>query len=378
MPASAQLHPAGIAKSKQSPIHLDYIDGLRGMAALFVVLHHAYEQTWPTIIYPDSRPPRLIGLLLGWLTLGHFAVTFFIAVSGFCLMIPVIRSGGLRGGIRGFALGRVRRILPPYYAALLLSIVIAGLFLHVHTHTLYDASLPVTGRGILFHLLLIHNWFQDTRPQINGPFWSIAVESQIYVLFPLFVSVLVRRGIATFVAVAAGISTLLMVFLNWSFTPQYVLVFVMGMLAALPVFGTVGPDRTFKVPGWLKILGACAALVGVGLVFRTRGGHWVVADIIVGLMSAWLLASTGNQNNPIRRLASFWPIVWVGGFSYSLYLIHFPLQQLFWQAFVESRHLRPLFGFGVVAIPGTALIILISFVFYRMFEKPFMRSRPKA
>jgi peptidoglycan/LPS O-acetylase OafA/YrhL len=80
--------------------HLDYLDGLRAFAALFVVLHHAYLQTWPVIAYPDAGPDKLVGFWLGWLIYGHFSVTFFMALSGFCLMMPVLRSGSLRGGTR--------------------------------------------------------------------------------------------------------------------------------------------------------------------------------------------------------------------------------------------------------------------------------------
>jgi peptidoglycan/LPS O-acetylase OafA/YrhL len=102
-------------------------------------------------------------------------------------------------------------------------------------------------------------------------------------------------------------------------------------------------------------------------------------NIFVGIGSAFLLiAAKRSHKNIIRRIANFPPIVWVGGFSYSLYLLHFPIQQLIWQLFVQPYHLSKLTGFLIVAGPGTAIILLISFVFYRIFEKPFMRSKPRA
>lgn len=378
MATTTELAPS--SGVKLGKLHLDYIDGLRGLAALFVVLHHAFEQTWPILVYPDSRPPRLVWLFLGWLRYGHYAVTFFITISGFCLMIPVIRSGSLRGGLRGFAKGRVRRILPPYYAALIISIVIAGLFLKIHTHTLYDDSLPVTLQGVIFHFLLIHNWFNATRPQISGPFWSIAVESQIYILFPVLLAVFMRRGMKAFILVSAAISLVLLLALGWALTPQYLLVFTMGMFASLKAFGApAGSDLDLRVPGWLKWLGATALVITCASILRTHGGRLVTADILVGVMSAYLLFSvTRNPNNPVRRFASLGPIVWVGGFSYSLYLIHFPLQQLLWQDVVAPMHFSPTITFSVIAVPGTLLLTLISFLFYRLFEKPFMRAKPKA
>ena len=140
---SEAKHPVIIGSSVPSK-HVAYLDGLRGLAALYVVLHHAWLQTWPVTLYQDAAPGPAIMRFTRWLAFGHYAVTFFITLSGFCLMIPVLRASHLRGGVRGFALGRIRRILPPYYAALLLSTVIAVLFLRNPTHTLYDGSLPVT------------------------------------------------------------------------------------------------------------------------------------------------------------------------------------------------------------------------------------------
>jgi peptidoglycan/LPS O-acetylase OafA/YrhL len=104
-----------------------------------------------------------------------------------------------------------------------------------------------------------------------------------------------------------------------------------------------------------------------------------VLNIFIGIASAFLLtAATRNERSIIRRVANLPPIVWIGGFSYSLYLLHFPLQQLIWQLFVQPYPLSKLTGFLIVAGPGTAIILLISFAFYRVFEKPFMRSKPRA
>jgi peptidoglycan/LPS O-acetylase OafA/YrhL len=383
MPGDSQTMQEASATSPRNQ-HLDYLDGLRALAALFVVLHHAYLQTWPTILYPDSGPGKLVGICLGWLIYGHFSVTFFITLSGFCLMMPVLRSGSLRGGARGFAIGRVKRILPPYYAALLLSIVIAWGFLKVHTHTLYDQSLPVTARGILGHIFLLQN-LQGSAYQINGPLWSVATESQIYILFPLLVWIWMRRGIAPVLALTAVLSAAFYSLVYCDFiamlTPEYVFIFAIGMFAAPRAFRETTPEQA-KVRDWkFKVLVALAAIMILRALWLIPGNlsSGPILNILVGVGSAFLLiAVTRNEKSIMRRVANFPPIVWVGGFSYSLYLLHFPLQQLIWQLFVQPYHLSKLTGFLIVALPGTATILLISFVFYRIFEKPFMRSKPRA
>jgi peptidoglycan/LPS O-acetylase OafA/YrhL len=363
--------------------HLDYLDGLRAFAALFVVFHHAYLQSWPTLIYPDSAPGRLESTLFGWLIYGHFSVTFFIALSGFCLMMPVLRTGSLRGGAKGFAIARIRRILPPYYAALLLSIVIAAGFLKAHTHTMYDQSLPLTAGGILGHIFLVQN-LQAAPYEINAPLWSVATESQIYILFPFLVWIWMRKGIAPVLALTAFLAAFFYVLVYFNFiamlNPEFVFIFSIGMFAAIRAFRET--RQAPKARDWkFKLLAVIAALMIVRALWLIPGNFssGPVLNIFVGIASAFLLiAATRSQKSIVRRVANFSPIVWVGGFSYTLYLLHFPLQQLIWQLFVQPYHLSKLTGFLIVAGPGTAIILLISFAFYRVFEKPFMRSKPRA
>jgi peptidoglycan/LPS O-acetylase OafA/YrhL len=363
--------------------HLDYLDGLRAFAALFVVFHHAYLQSWPTLLYPDSAPGKLESILFGWLIYGHFSVTFFIALSGFCLMMPVLRSGSLRGGARGFALARIRRILPPYYAALLLSIVIAAGFLKVHTHTMYDQSLPLTAGGILGHIFLVQN-LQAAPYEINAPLWSVATESQIYVIFPLLVWIWMRKGIAPVLALTAALASGFYALVYFNFiamlNPEFVFIFAIGMFAAIRAFRET--KQPAKVRDWkFKLLAVVAGLMILRALWLIPGNlsSGPVLNIFVGIGSAFLLiAATRSEKSIVRRIAEFPPVVWIGGFSYTLYLLHFPLQQLTWQLFVQPCRLSKLTGFLIVAGPGTAIIVLVSFAFYRVFEKPFMRSKPRA
>src|SRR5579871_2999498 len=96
------------------PDRLPFLDGLRGLAAAYVVLHHAALEV------PAVGLPRTAALVHGLFRHGHYAVAVFIVLSGFCLMRPVLRnpSHGLPGGFLAYVGRRARRILPAYYAAL--------------------------------------------------------------------------------------------------------------------------------------------------------------------------------------------------------------------------------------------------------------------
>src|SRR5439155_8981431 len=94
------------------------LDGIRGLAALFVVVHHCWLMTFHG--YPRNTGPGWLGPLL----YGHFAVVVFITLSGFSLALSPARKGWDLGGTKRFAQRRAWRILPPYWAALTFSLVI--------------------------------------------------------------------------------------------------------------------------------------------------------------------------------------------------------------------------------------------------------------
>ncbi len=368
--------PAQTEAPAKPGVHLRYVDGFRGLAALYVVLHHAWLQTWPAPIYGDS-PSGLTLALTGWLDLGKFAVTFFIAVSGFCLMLPVLRNDGNlpSGGSRRFFWRRAKRILPPYYAALVLSIVLVKFFISNNSHSLYDQSLPMTPAGVVTHFLLVHNLNDSTIRQISGPLWSIAVECQIYLLFPLLVLVRRRFGIAAVLGgtyiLSIALQSLLQATPYRGITAIYLFVFALGMYAAE---AALGPRKQS-----ILYVAASATLVMLVLFQRPDWRASAFADIAVGIVSMCLLIICAQwPHNLATRIACWRPIASMGAFSYSLYLIHFPIQQVLWQHAVVPLRLDRTVNFCIVATTGTVFIVACSYAFYRVFERPFCPPSSRA
>lgn len=367
--ASEATGAVGAMNQSAAKTHLAYVDGLRAFAALYVVLNHAWLQTWPWDTYGD-HPHGWLLALTGWLNHGVFAVVVFIVISGFCLMMPVVKREGALGprGARKFFLRRARRILPPYYAALALSIVLGAGLLAARTHSLYDESRPITAWGVVAHILLIQNVHLRTLYEISSPFWSIAVECQVYLLFPLLL--LMRRRLGN----AAVLGTTYMAGLVVSnvvegtqyvgLSPMYPFYFALGMFAAEVIRG----KRT-QIYVWI---GAAAAVVFLSFgmtafLLRSLWAHLLVA--IFGMCA--LIVCAQWPRNPLARLCAWRPIAWVGSFSYSLYLIHFPVQQLIWQDLVRPLGLSKEVTFAIMATLGTVLIVLFSYAFYLLFERPF-------
>ncbi|HEX6242340.1 MAG TPA: acyltransferase family protein, partial [Polyangiales bacterium] len=153
---------AGSAPASSSPLtapltqaraRLSYLDGIRGLAATYVVLFHAVACFAPPDLPGWARVVRRV------FAYGHEAVAVFIVLSGYSLMLPVVRaSGRLNHGALGYLRRRARRILPPYYATLAytLALVAAVPALQEYgTRTIWDDSLPAFEPGpIVSHALL--------------------------------------------------------------------------------------------------------------------------------------------------------------------------------------------------------------------------------
>jgi peptidoglycan/LPS O-acetylase OafA/YrhL len=133
-------------------LHLAHLDGIRALMALYVLLSHAKYQVYDS----GGGTHGLAKLICRSLEFGHFAVTMFIMLSGFCLTLPVLKNNGvLRWGAVEFFKRRAIRILPPYYFALALSLVLIGTVIGKKTGTHWDCSIPVTTFGIVTHVLVV-------------------------------------------------------------------------------------------------------------------------------------------------------------------------------------------------------------------------------
>ncbi len=390
--SAVTLPPA--AADRKRRLRLDFLDGLRGLAALYVVVHHAYFEVAP---HWDGGglSPRAQSLT-HWLLYGHFAVGVFIVLSGYCLMLPVARdaSGRLKGGAGDYLRRRARRILPPYYAALALSLLLIALVpgLQQKHGVRWDIALPAFAPGpLLSHLLLLHNLSQDWASAIDPPLWSVGAEWQIYFFLPFVLLPVWRRwGLPVTVALAFALGFAPHVLLparhnlDWTF-PWYLGLFALGMAAATAAHapGRVGAFWSERMP-W----GVCAALLGVVTVFLSARSMWWlsnlwVMDTLVGATTACLLLwcarhalSDGEEARPlVLRLLESPACVTLGAFSYSLYLVHFPVLSALHLA-LRPLHLSPRGNLALLLGAGTPLCVGLAYGFHLLFERRFMSHVP--
>jgi peptidoglycan/LPS O-acetylase OafA/YrhL len=345
------------------------LDGIRGLAALFVVLHHCYLMSFPG--YPHNTGPAW----LAWLLYGHLAVVVFIALSGFSLAVAPARRDWQLGGKVRFAHRRAWRILPPYWAALVFSLIIAW------TVIPQPGSAPPNGKSVVVYGLLLQDIFGSPAP--NGAFWSIAVEAQLYLVFPLLLLLLRRFGAAvmvgavTLVVAAVGLLAPHVAAVNLliRLTPQFAALFAVGLAAA----GVLrAGDRVRRLPWqWFALIAVVPVLVLVaiqGPVWWDREHFWM--DLAFGPAVALLLVAVATRRaRSVVWLLDTRPIRRLGSFSYSLYLIHAPIVVAI-SAKVVAPHVAPgLARFAVTLALAVPVSVLAARWFGAVFEIPFQRYR---
>lgn len=385
--------PPATASAPVPRLRLLFLDGLRGLAALYVMLAHVYSIT----AYGDdgrlsaSLPPAFVWATRG-LCFPHYAVAVFIVLSGFCLMLPVSRSqdGTLPGGLLGFAKRRARRILPPYYVVLTFVLLILFASHRLVKHTGGGAT-DLSAADIGTHFLLIHNLFSRFSMQIDIPMWSVAWEWQIYFFFALLLLPVWRRvGSLWTLALALALGFLPMAVLpaasNFTWTaPWYLGLFALGMAAADAL---CRPDSgPFRLLHNARFLSVSSGILAAGLVVlatvqpRWFGDFYWLGDLYIGLFAALLILACAQASKPnaltavVRGLESR-PLMTLGAFSYSLYLVHFPIL-IKLQDILHKHGASHLVQFFVLLCIGAPLCLGLAYLFHLAFERPFMPGHPK-
>ena len=347
--------------------HLPALDGLRGIAVVLVIAYH-------------SAPSRVV-------TFGWCGVDLFFVLSGFLITGILADSVASGGAALRFYLRRSLRIWPLYY----LFLAFTFLLLPRIGPTLAPSAVD---HPPLRYLLFINNyWYGAESFSVLGPLWSLAIEEQYYVVWPVLVWTLRRRTLLWTCAAMPLVSFALRRWLlskGWSGAEVYALTFArldglaMGSALAL-VFRTV-PEATMlahaRSAKWLAAtaLGAavvCASTMGTGDdATNPNVFSWVFLLFAVGF-AALLLWSL---HDPIlKRMLSWWPLVEAGRLSFGLYVYHLVVFGLVHALFVG--HLRGLSAQWLILAKAAkwtvayGLLVAVALASARWLEAPFLRLK---
>ena len=333
---------------------IDYVDGLRAIAVLAVVLAHvAYHGLAP------GTPQR-------FMLEGSHGVDLFFVISGFCLAFP--RLAKLRNGkdvafdVGDYFTKRLVRIVPPYYiatAAFLAMLVVP----HLIAHHALPTGLP-DARSLAMSLLFL----DDRVTLLNSSFWTLMVEFRWYFLFPVMLWLWVRSPRAFMLV---GIVSLLL----YHFTRARDLDlgtlpgFMLGIVAAdLQLAGTRTHRWGPHLRRWAWALVVPAALIGIAMEPWATIPGFYRADVAFAYQPtifAWQIACfafvvAAGAVPAFSRLLSLRALVAIGVASYAIYLVHEPI--------IAYAANHP----GLAAnVLGAVAALAIGFAFWAVVERPF-------
>jgi peptidoglycan/LPS O-acetylase OafA/YrhL len=340
------------------------LDGLRGIAVICVVLFHAHT-------------PLFLG--------GYVGVDVFFVISGYLITMLLAGSGPGRpwSWVSSFYLRRARRILP----ALLVTAAVAAAVAPV---LLLPLELMDFGKFLTVSVALAGNlggwthgdgdYFNTGSPVPLLHLWSIGVEEQFYLAYPLALLLLTRylpRHRLLAIAVLATASFALCVWgsahkpsANFYLPPFRAWELLFGAVVALG-------EPHWRLPYWTR---QALAALAVAILAVTVGTYGVpelpypgVATLAPCAATAILIATGGEQATAVARLLGAPPLVFTGLVSYSLYLWHLPIFVL-----LECYHLDDLGAAGFTVL--LVAIYAVAVISWRFIERPvrtgaFLQSR---
>ncbi len=339
------------------------------MVVIFHSLHNAFnfdQLKWSGWLRDFNAP--LSFLILSPFSLGYLGVAVFFVVSGFCVHLSHQKSS--RHDWPVYFVRRFFRIYPPYFVAVGLLGIRA---------LLNPASIRNFAAQFPSHVLMAHNFDISTFFGINVAFWSIAVEVQLYVLYPLLL-LLVRR-------------------IGWGGALMIAALIEIGLRATVGAFGLFNDDPLPRLqllsgpfyywlswsigakladdhlngrplfssgwPGWLA-----PVLMVVSWLFKPLNEFtFLFAALATANGIAFLLSHPGF-NLPSPRLLRE-RLQWAGVISYSVYLLHEPLLNLVPRVLGAAfpNHPLPPFAVFVCCLCEFPLIGVVCWLFYRFVEQ---------
>ncbi|MBF0447957.1 MAG: acyltransferase [Magnetococcales bacterium] len=334
------------------------IDGLRALAVLAVLFFHAGSE-------------RFSG--------GFVGVDIFFVISGFLITSIITRE--IQQGhfsILTFYERRIRRIFPALFSVIFFSTLLAGLILMPDPFQDFGRSVAATtlfGSNILFWMDT--GYFAaaaETKPLLHT--WSLAVEEQFYIFFPLLLTWLAGyfgRSWKTVLYPLALLSFLLNILgmdhdpsAPFFLAPFRAWELLIGAFLALGFIPPIKNTKRREGVAWLGLGLIAWSIFGFSRL-TPFPGH---AALVPCLGAAALLHSGANGSTRISRFLSLGPVVFIGLISYSLYLWHWPLIVFAKQYAIEE-----------LSSAETAGLILLSLIVaslsWRYIERPFRGSSPR-
>lgn len=361
---------------------LPALDGLRGIAVLMVMLYH-----W-TILPPSNFDAPAFSLLgSGWM-----GVDLFFVISGFLITGILLDSKGQKHYYKNFWIRRSLRILPLYYLFLFLVFAVMPLFVKVDT----TETGPINP---LWYWALLSNIYYSVKAHwIHATLdctWSLSIEEQFYWFWPFAVALLSRQNIYRLCLGLIALAPICRTLLWYAGTEPihgYVLTFcrtdALAFGGLIAIFWRSGKPKTYFLKLGRTFTFTTALPLVAMLLYRNgdlldplvrTAGLTIIGFFFTGLLCLALSAST--RGNFHRALITK-PLLFLGKYSYCLYLCHLPIRNLMRTALFPPEALLPymgtyLFSQVLFYIACAVPTLFVAFCSYHLYEKHFLKLKDK-
>ncbi len=361
--------PEPAAGDRPGRRHITALDGMRGIAVLLVLCFH---------------------FKLGPFHGGFVGVTVFFTLSGFLICSRTLSEVGRSGGFRmlDFFERRVRRLAPAAILCILAVVICASAFGTREQHAAVPGDAIAALANVANWRFLVHGTsYTDlfAAPSPLNHFWSLAIEEQFYLVFPVIVFLVLKLprrlrviSIALIVSAAlewsAHVGSTAASFNRFYYgTDARMAELLIGVVAALALsywqVSVPRPAGRQRFAVTLLAAAGLATIVAGAVVYRNGGANYQHGGaFIIGLATALLIIGGLEGSNGVARLCSVRPLVWVGKVSYGAYLYHWPIFAL------SGKHWGPLHGTSL-GVAQLTLSLVLAGLSFRYLEAPIQQRR---
>jgi peptidoglycan/LPS O-acetylase OafA/YrhL len=310
-----------------------------------------------------------------WMIRFDIGVKVFFMISGFILAVPFTKyylGQGKKINLKQYLIRRLRRLEPPYIISLLIFFFVHLLFL--------NADFSYLSQSLFFGLFYLHGIILGEPNPINPVTWSLETEAQFYIMIPLFMFILFlfgRKNIVyllflAFFALSVWTKNYTMNLHIGNLNSTILVYFVNFLVGIFAAFLYVNNRVFFAHKSYLwDILN----VVSIGLMFYFYKPQAAIINIIVLNLSLLLFFISVFKSKLVNWFYTRPLIFTIGGMCYSIYLLHYAFFHL--SANVTSKLAvfdNEILNLLIQMVINLPLILIVSSIFFLLFEKPFMNK----
>jgi peptidoglycan/LPS O-acetylase OafA/YrhL len=361
-----------VFRKYQEKRYFGSLDGIRFISIFMVLWHHG-------LVWPAIEDPNVL------LTRGFTGVNFFFVLSGFLITTLLLREEGLTGRISlsGFYWRRILRIVPAYF---LLVTAVSAYYILIKGETQYAGLVP-------YYYLFLSNFLVGDIPLLS-PTWSLAVEEQYYLFWPLMLVAMAGLAAARRIKVLVALIALCVAFdlglgsalglphletehAVFRFPGSAYSALLIGSLLAVVLDWKPGYAAAYRIAGGRMAPLAGAAVLLAALAFLPSNLSGLPFFVLHCAMAIFIATVVIREDHVLAPALSWGPVARIGQISYGIYLFH--LIALHVATVLMARlDLAPVATNWAVTVLYVPIAIAIAEISFRYYETPIRRLRPPA